>query len=111
MQWPSALQWRLNAGKRAWNDLVIKASGGWLGPHDRSYYVHHDENIRRIDPAWFRSMLLDLPVAGEWFQLRALERLFDEHTSRRKDHSIRINNIISFLAWHQRTKKSIRPQP
>jgi asparagine synthetase B (glutamine-hydrolysing) len=98
---PSWLQWRLNKARRGFNDFIVRASGGWLGPHDRSYYVHHDENIRCVDPSWYRSMLLESPYAADWFNLPALEKLLDEHMALKQDHSIRINNVIALLAWYK----------
>lgn len=98
---PATLQWRFNKVRQRLDGLLVTASGGWLGPHDRDAYVHHDESIRQVDPAWFRARLLDSPFAAEWFRLPALENLLDEHLSRRQDHSIRINNVAAFLAWRE----------
>lgn len=96
---PAGLQWRLNKARHKLDDLLVMSSGGWLGPHNRDNYAHHDESIRRVDPAWFRSGLLDNPLAADWFNLPALEQLFEEHMARKQDHSIRINNVVAFLAW------------
>lgn len=93
------LQWRLNKARRTLGAWVATASGGWIGPHNRDYYVHHDESIRRVDPDWFRTRLLDDAGAADWFHLHALEKLFEEHLSRKQDHSTRINNVVAFLAW------------
>jgi len=101
---PVGLQWRIKGIQRKINDLLISASGGWLGPHNRDFYVHHDQSIRHVDPNWFRARLLDNPLAAEWFNLPALERLFDEHMACRKDHSTRINNIVAFLSWREAVK-------
>ncbi|MDP2028660.1 MAG: asparagine synthase-related protein [Thiobacillus sp.] len=98
---PAGLQWRLNALHHTLGELLVSLSAGWLGPHNRDYYVHHDESIRRVDPAWFRTRLLDSPFAADWFNLPALEKLLEEHLSRKQDHSIRINNIVAFLAWRE----------
>ena len=54
-----------------------------------------------MDPAWFRAQLLDNPFAADWFSLPALDKLLEEHLSRKQDHSIRINNIVAFLAWRK----------
>jgi asparagine synthetase B (glutamine-hydrolysing) len=100
---PAGLQWRLNKAQHKLGDLLVTISGGWLGPHNRDYYVHHDESIRRVDPEWFRSRLLDPSLAADWFNLPALEKLFEEHMSHKQDHSIRINNVVAFLAWRKTT--------
>lgn len=93
--------WRFNALRRSLGNLVVDLSGGWIGPHNRDYYVHHDENIRHVDPTWFRNRLLGHPFVAEWFDLAALETLWNEHTRGVMDHSIRINNIIAFLSWYE----------
>ncbi len=98
---PAGLQWRLQRIRRLSNTLLIQASAGWLGPHDRSCYVHHDESIRHIAPEWFRAKLLDDPLAVDWFDPTALRTLFDEHIARKQDHSTRIDNIVAFLAWRK----------
>lgn len=99
---PAELQWRLTKTQNKLGRLLAAASGGWLGPHNRNSYVHHDESIRRMDPAWYRAQLLDNPFAADWFYLPALEKLFDEHMSRKQDHSARINNVVSFLTWREK---------
>ncbi len=33
----------------------------------------------------------------------ALEKLLEEHLSRKQDHSTRINNVVAFLAWREKT--------
>jgi asparagine synthetase B (glutamine-hydrolysing) len=98
---PAGLQWRLTKAQNKLGRLLATASGGWLGPHNRDSYVHHDESIRRVAPAWYRAKLLDNPYAADWFYLPALEKLFDEHMSRKQDHSARINNVVSFLTWRE----------
>jgi asparagine synthetase B (glutamine-hydrolysing) len=95
------LHWRLNKVQHLLGNMLVTASAGWVGPHDRNYYVHHDESIRRVDPKWFRSKLLDSPFAADWFNLPALAKLLEEHLSRKQDHSIRINNLVAFLAWRE----------
>lgn len=99
---PAGLQWRLTKVRHKLDNLLVTASGGWLGPHNRNYFVHHDESIRRADPQWFRARLLGSPSAIDWFHLPALGQLFDEHMSRKQDHSARINNIVAFLTWHKK---------
>lgn len=96
---PASVQWRLNRAQALLGEWLVMASGGWLGPHNRNDYVHHDESIRRVAPEWFRARLLDSPSAADWFNRAALERLLQEHLSRRQDHAIRINNVVAFLAW------------
>ena len=96
---PAGLQWRLAKAQNKLGGLLVAASGGWLGPHNRDSYVHHDENIRGVGLAWYRARLLGSPFAADWFNLPALEKLFDEHMSRKQDHSTRINNVAAFLAW------------
>ena len=96
---PVPLQWRLNRARVRLGEWLVAASGGWLGPHNRNDYVHHDESIRRVAPEWFRARLLDSSAAADWFNRAALERLLQEHLARRQDHSIRINNVVAFLAW------------
>ncbi len=96
---PPGLQWRLNRIRGSMGDLLVSASGGWLGPHNRDYYIHHDESIRRIAPEWFRANLLDNSVAADWFHMPALKKLLDDHMSYKQDHSIRINNVVAYLAW------------
>jgi asparagine synthetase B (glutamine-hydrolysing) len=98
---PAGLQWRLNKFQHKLDDLLISVSGGWLGSHNRDYYVHHDESIRRVDPKWYQAKLLDNPYSADWFCETALEKLLEEHISRKQDHSIRINNIVAFLAWRE----------
>jgi hypothetical protein len=96
---PTGSAWRLKQAKQLFDSLLIAASRGWLGAHDRNYYVHYDECIRHINPVWFRTRLLDNSLAADWFNVSALKKLFDEHMSRKQDHSIRINNVVAFLAW------------
>lgn len=96
---PAGVQWRINNAQQMLGDLLVTVSGGWLGPHNRDYYVHHDDSIRRINPEWFRNRLLDNPLAADWFQVPTLEKLLEEHMSRKNDHSIRINNVVAFLEW------------
>lgn len=96
---PASMQWRLNRARALLGEWLVTASGGWLGPHNRNDYVHHDESIRRVAPEWFRARLLDSPSAADWFNRAALERLLQEHLSRRQDHAIRVNNVVAFLAW------------
>lgn len=98
---PDGMQWRLNALRRYWGQGLVGLTGGWLGPHPRADYVHHDENIRRLDPAWFRTQLLDDPNVSTWFKRPELERLLNEHAARKQDHSSRINNIVALLAWRK----------
>lgn len=100
---PTGLQWRLNKTRRMLDNLLNTLSGGWLGPHARDYYAHHDESIRRVDTEWFRESLLGNPLAQDWFNPKGLEALFDEHMSRKQDHSTRINNVVAFLAWRKAT--------
>lgn len=98
---PAGMTWRLNKVQHKLDDLLILVSGGWLGSHNRNYYVHHDESIRRVAPQWYRARLLDNPFSAEWFSLPSLARLFDEHMARKSDHSTRINNIVAFLTWRE----------
>jgi asparagine synthetase B (glutamine-hydrolysing) len=98
---PAGLKWRLTKAQNRLGGLLVAASGGWLGPHNRDFYVHHEESIRKVDPNWFREKLLDNPYASDWFSVPALENLFEEHMSRKQDHSTRINNIVSFMAWRE----------
>jgi hypothetical protein len=99
MNLPNGMEWRLNAIRRAYGNLLVNVSKGWLGPHDRTQYAHHAANIREVDPTWFRYRLLEAPNAHEWFDVRALDRLYSEHLAGRRDHSTRINNVIAFLHW------------
>lgn len=101
LQLPAGLQWRLNALHHGLGKLLVSMSAGWVGPHNRDNYVHHDESIRRVAPAWFRTRLLDNPLAADWFNRAALEKLLEEHLSCKQDHSIRINHIVAFLAWRE----------
>jgi len=98
---PAGLQWRLTKVQHKLDGLLVAATGGWLGPHDRNAYVHHDENIRQVNPEWYRAKLLDSPFAADWFHLPALEQLLDQHMMRKQDHSTRINNVVAFLAWRE----------
>jgi asparagine synthetase B (glutamine-hydrolysing) len=98
---PSGLQWRLNATRRHLGSMLVAATGGWLGPHNRDAYVHLDESIRHADPQWYRSRLLDSPIAPDWFCVPELEKLLEEHMSCKRNHSTRINNIVSLLAWRE----------
>lgn len=99
---PAGLQWRLTKAQKNWGGMLVAASGGWLGPHNRDSYVHHDEDIRGVGLAWYRARLLGSPFAADCFNLPALEKLFDEHLSRKQDHSTRINNVVAFLAWREK---------
>ena len=100
-RFPDVLKWRVNAFQRAVGRGLVTISGGWLGPHNRNEYVHHEDSIRHIDTEWFRSRLIDNPLASDWFQRPALERLLEEHLACKQDHAIRINNIVAFLAWRE----------
>jgi asparagine synthetase B (glutamine-hydrolysing) len=99
---PEKVQWRLNKVQHLLGNMLVTASGGWIGPHDRNYYVHHDKSIRHVDPEWYRSRLLDSPYTADWFNLPALGKLLEEHLSRKQDHSTRINNVVAFLAWREK---------
>lgn len=99
---PAGLQWRLDKIRRGLGQLTVKLSGGWLGPHNRDYYVHHDENIRRVDPSWYRSVLNQDKLVEGFFRKDALNQLLDEHLARKSNHATRINNIVAFLHWRQR---------
>lgn len=101
---PAALAWRVARTRGAMGKAVARFSGGWLGPHNRDYYVHHDESIRRVDPEWYRYNLLDRPNVAEWFNTNALRMLLDEHMQQKMDHSVRINNVIAFLTWIDRVR-------
>jgi asparagine synthetase B (glutamine-hydrolysing) len=98
---PDGLEWRIKRVRHKLGGWVAGLSGGWLGLHNRDYYVHHDESIRRVATNWFRARLLEHPLAGEWFDTRALRTLWDEHLAGKMDHSIRINNVVAFLAWYE----------
>jgi asparagine synthetase B (glutamine-hydrolysing) len=101
-RFPVGLQWRLTKAQKKLGGLLVAASGGWLGPHNRGSYVHHDESIRNVDPEWYRAKLLDSSLAADWFNLPAVEKIFDEHMSRKQDHSSRINHIVAFLTWRKK---------
>ncbi|MGC2049359.1 MAG: asparagine synthase-related protein [Gallionella sp.] len=96
---PAGVQWRINNAQQMLGDLLVTVSEGWLGPHNRDYYVHHEESIRRIDPEWFQNRLLNNPLAADWFHVPTLEKLVEEHMARKQDHSVRINNVVAFLEW------------
>ena len=98
---PGWLDWRLRALQRSAGKLLTNMSGGWLGPHDRSQYAHHDESIRRTAPEWFRAKLDRPELTDGWFKHEVLLQMLDEHLERKIDHSIRLNNIITFLEWRQ----------
>ncbi|HMM46981.1 MAG TPA: asparagine synthase-related protein [Thiobacillaceae bacterium] len=98
---PAPLQWRLNRARVRLGQWLVSASGGWLGPHNRNDYVHHDESIRQVAPDWFRTKLLDSPFAADWFNRDALAHLLEEHLARKQDHSVRINNAVAFVAWRE----------
>ncbi len=100
---PASLRWRWNALKRGANALTVQASGGWLGALDRDHYAHHEVDIRKTDPFWFKSLLLDNSYTEDWFHRPALERLLHEHMTNQQNHAIRINNIIAFVAWRAHT--------
>lgn len=101
-RFPAGLQWRLTQTQKKLGRLLVAASRGWLGPHNRDTYVHHDESIRNVAPEWYRAKLLDSASTADWFNLRALEKLFEEHMSHKQDHSSRINNIVAFLTWREK---------
>jgi len=98
---PAGLRWRLSKVQNRLGDLLVAASAGWLGPHNRDFYVHHDESIRGVGLAWYRARIFDSPFVADWFNVAALENLFNEHMSRKQDHSTRINNVVAFLAWRE----------
>lgn len=100
---PAPLRWRWNSLKRDVNELTVRASGGWLGALDRDHYARHEVDIRKTDPLWFKSLLLDNPYTDDWFHRPALERLLNEHITQQQNHAIRINNIIAFAAWRAHT--------
>lgn len=100
---PASVAWRVNALIRGLDQQLVRMSMGWLGSHNRDYYVHHDESIRSVAPGWFREWLLERGKIDEFFQRDALESLLNEHMSGKRNHAIRINNIVSFLAWREDT--------
>ena len=102
---PTGIQWRLNMVKRRANALLVSASGGWLGRVNRRVYAHHDLNIRRVDPNWYHHALFGSAIANEWFDLRALERMFGEHLSGRYNHATRINNVVALLSWLEKADR------
>ncbi len=91
---PPGIQWRLNGLLNHLGKGLASISGGWCGTHGRGDLVHHDEDIRRNDPQWFKRRLLDPAMTEGYFDPSALRTLFAEHQQGRKNHSIRINNII-----------------
>lgn len=95
------LLWRLEAMRRAARRSLERWGGGWLSARKRLHYAHHDDDIRFVDPGWFRRALLEDPLADDWFRRDRLARLFDEHQQRRANHAVRINNVICFLAWRR----------
>lgn len=100
---PGPLKWRWNLLKQRANEVAVRASGGWLGALDRDHYVHHEVDIRKIDPEWFRSLLLDNPWTEGWFHRPALETLLHEHMANQQNHAVRINNVIAFATWRAQT--------
>ncbi|MDP2962579.1 MAG: asparagine synthase-related protein [Sulfurimicrobium sp.] len=98
---PQGLAWRVNAGLQNFGHGLALLSGGWLGLHNRSEYVHHDESIRKVDPEWFRHALNQDELTDGWFDKKALNALLEEHLMGKMDHSIRINNVVSFLEWRR----------
>jgi asparagine synthetase B (glutamine-hydrolysing) len=98
---PEGVEWRLKAMKRIAGQLVATLSRGWAGSHKRDAYVHHDESIRRIDTRWFRDRLNQDELLDDWFVKSELNAMFDEHLERKIDHSVRINNVVSFLEWRR----------
>lgn len=100
---PAPLRWRWNSLKSRANELSIRASGGWLGALDRDHYARHEVDIRKTDPQWFKSMLLENAYTEDWFHRPGLERLLHEHMTNQQNHAIRINNIIAFAAWRAHT--------
>lgn len=98
---PRGLSWRLNAGIRSIGLSLARLSSGWVGLHNRGEYVHHEESIRKIDPDWFRQALNQDSLSEGWFEQKALNTMLDEHLMGKMDHSIRINNVLSFLEWRR----------
>lgn len=98
---PQGLAWRVNASLRSLGRGLASLSGGWVGLHNRGEYVHHDESIRKVDPEWFRQALNQDDLIAGWFDKKALNTLLEEHLMEKMDHSIRINNVISFLEWRR----------
>ncbi len=98
---PQALAWRVNAGLQSFGHGLALLSGGWAGLHKRGEYVHHDDSIRKVDPEWFRHALNQDELTDGWFDKKALNTLLEEHLMGKMDHSIRINNVVSFLEWRR----------
>lgn len=98
---PQGLAWRVNASLRSLGRGLARLSGGWVGLHNRGEYVHHDESIRKVDPEWFRQALNQDDLTQDWFDKKALNTLLEEHLMGKMDHSIRINNVVSFLEWRR----------
>lgn len=98
---PQRLAWRVNASLHSIGHGLANLTGGWLGLHNRGEYVHHDESIRKVDPEWFRQALNQDDLTEGWFDKKALNTLLEEHLMGRMDHSIRINNVVSFLEWRR----------
>lgn len=98
---PQGLAWRLNAVLRSFGLGLASLSSGWAGLHNRGEYVHHDESIRKVDPEWFRQALNQDDLTEGWFDKKALNTLLEEHLMGKMDHSIRINNVVSFLEWRR----------
>ncbi|MCL6415745.1 asparagine synthase-related protein [Aestuariirhabdus sp. Z084] len=95
------LKWRLNTGLKGAGRLLVKASGGWLGPHNRGLLVHHDQDIRQQNPQWFKQQLFDPAMTEGVYDVRALQQLWDEHCRGLQDHSVRINNLIMLSAFRR----------
>lgn len=98
---PQSMAWRVNASLRSLGHGLARLSGGWVGLHNRGEYVHHDESIRKVDFEWFRQALNQDDLTQGWFDKKALNALLDEHLMGKMDHSIRINNVVSFLEWRR----------
>lgn len=98
---PAGVEWRVNRVRKFTGTMIARATAGWLGSHNRDYYVHHDDSIRRVDPGWFRARLLENRYTDSWFHTSGLKMLLDEHLNGRRDHSTRINNIVAFLTWQE----------
>ncbi len=98
---PEWLAWRLNHLKRSTEDSLTNITGGWVGPHDRKAYAHHEDSIRKVDKKWFQSKLNQTQLMHGWFSKSNVDKLFEEHLLRKANHSARINAVIVVLEWRR----------
>lgn len=96
------LQWRLRRVQHLLGKMLVTASGGWFGPHNRNHYVHHDESIRGVEiPSGSGPRCSTALLRATGSTCRPWKNSSRSTCRCRQDHSIRINNVVAFLKWRE----------